>query len=70
MTELLSRAARFKPARYALYLVLLAMQLARDVSVSCGVWWAMVQQREAGWKRLDEMFNSQRQLGASAGESR
>lgn len=42
---------RFAIVRWALYLVALLLQLARDISVSCGVWWAMVQQREAGWKR-------------------
>lgn len=42
---------RHAPVRWMLYLVALPVQLAGDISVSVGVWWAMVQQHEAGWRR-------------------
>lgn len=45
------RLLRCLPARCAMYLVALLAQLAWDISVSVGTWWALVQQNEAGLRR-------------------
>lgn len=54
MNSVALRLRHWRAFRWSLYFTALVLQLAHDLSVSCGAWWAMVQQHEAGWKRKDK----------------